>query len=505
LQNLRLVAITTLVVILAAFAAGDLPAQIAGPEGDPPAAGNGLQSRSGMSSQELAGKLAGAKDNYLLVQNTVINGPLTVPADTQPLQARVEFRDCEFTDDVDISKANFDRSILFHNVTFDKAFTLENIHIKGDLQLEEVTVAGGTITLNQTEIDGDLRISRPVAKQFVMERLTAANVVIYLTEATSRLDLTYLSSGRLSISGKRVNNVNPEVKTLNLDNATLRQTLVLKDLTIENLSAVSLSVDKRTQFLPATYIKGKLNLTSANLGNLEWTFPFVTPGAALPLPEEVMLNGTVFGNLYIAPVPQLRTAAQSNAEEQRLRGVEEGNRIRAERRDYGLDFLQKGSYFEAAYLAYEASLKARGRSDAADGVYFAMRDRRRFTAWRDASGAWEKITAGFNYLVGFGHKWLFGYGRTWTYPLVWCVAFIVTGAFFFDLERMEKASDRAPHAFSRIWYSIDIFVPILKLGFAEDWRPKHECRFLLFYSKFLSLAGLVFLSAMAGALTGSLK
>jgi len=455
-----------------------------------------------MNSQELAGELAGAKDNYLLVENKKISGRLEVPADAQPLQVRVEFRNCEFTDDVIIKKASFDRSITLQNVKFDGAVNLDHIHIKGDLQLIDVQVAG-TLKLNQSQIDGDLRIRNPMVNGLQIEGLTAGNVIVSLGKThISSLDLMSLTSGRLSIAANK--DAIPEIDDLKLDNATLKDTLVLQNVTVQKMTAVNLSVGKRTQFLPTTYIRKRLDLTSSNLGNFEWRFPSAVPGAPLQLPEVILVDGAAFGNLDIAPVPLPRVTAQSESEERKLREDEE-RRLRADHRDYGVDFLQKASYFEAAYTSYEASLKVRGRSDAADGVYFAMRDRRRFTEWHDATGIWDTVTAGFNYLVGFGHKWLFGYGRSWTYPLVWCLAFIFTGAFIFqEAERMEKVNAEA-HPFSATWYSIDTFVPFLSLGVANGWRPKPECRFLLFYSKFLSLTGLVFLSAMAGALTGSLK
>ena len=464
----------------------------------------GAQSQTSMSSQELAGELAGAKDNYLLVENRKINGRLEVPGDALPLQVRVEFRNCEFTDDAIIKKASFDRSIVLENVRFDRKLSLDHIHIKGDLLLQDVQVDGGILKLNQSQIDGDLRIKNPPVKGLQIENLTAGNLIIGLGKTNiSSLDLVSLSSGRLSIAGS--NDPIPEVGELKLDNASLRETLVMQNVTVQNMTAVNLSVAKRTQFLPTTHIKKRLDLTSSNLGNFEWRFPSAAPGAPLQLPEVVLLNGAAFGNLDVSPVPPPRTGSQTEQEERKLREEEE-RRLRADRRDYGVDLLQRASYFEAAYLAYEASLKARGRSDAADGVYFAMRDRRRYTEWQDASGVWGKITAGFNYVVGFGHKWLFGYGRSWTYPLVWCFAFVITGIFVFRAaERMEKVSEQAPYPFSPVWYSIDTFVPILSLGVANGWRPKPEHRLLLFYSKFLSLTGLVFLSAMVGALTGSLK
>jgi hypothetical protein len=444
----------------------------------------GVQQQTSMSSQELAGQLAGAKDNYLLVENKQINGRVEVPADAQPLQVRVEFRNCEFTGDVIIKKANFDRSISLQNVKFDRTLNLDNVHIKGDLQLQDVEVDVDKLKLNQSQIDGDLRIGNPRVKGLQIEGLTAGNVIIGLGKnSVPSIDLRSLSTGRLSIASS--SDSIPEVGELNLNNATLKDTLVLQNVTVQTLNAANLTVGKRTMFVLTTYIKKRLDLTSASLGNFEWRLPAAVPGAPVPLPAVVLLNGITFGNLEVAPVPP-RVSSQS--EEEETSRAEQERKLRANRRDYGVDFLQKASYFEAAYLAYEASLKTRGQSDAADGVYFAMRDRRRFTEWRDATGFLGKMTAGFNYVVGFGHKWLFGYGRSWTYPLVWCVLFVITGVFVFRAaERMEKVNEQAPYPFSAVWYSIDTFVPVLSLGVASGWRPKPEHRFLLFYAKFLSL------------------
>jgi len=433
----------------------------------------GAPSLMPMTAQEIAGQLAGVKDNRLLVEDKIIGGPLKIAADAQTVQSNVEFRNCEFTDDVSIRNASFERNLVLQNVKFDRGLSLQGIHVKGDFQLVNVQIAdgAGTLKLNQLQIDGDLRIRNPIVNGLQIEGLTAGNVIIWLGKThISILDLISLTSGRLSIAA---NKDAPEIGDLRLDNASLSDKLVLQNVTVQRMTAVNLSVAKRTQFLPTTYIKKRLDLTSANLGDFEWRFP---PAASLQLPEVLAVNGAAFGNLDIVPV------------------------------SYGIDFLQRAPYLEAAYLGYEASLRAKGQFDAADRVYFAMRDHRRFAEWHDASFVWGKVNAGFNYLVGFGHKWLFGYGRSWTYPLAWCVLFVITGVFIFRAEeRMEKVNEQAPYPFSAAWYSIDTFVPFLSLGVANGWRPKPECRFLLFYSKFLSLTGLVFLSAMAGALTGSLK
>lgn len=441
-----------------------------------------------MSSSELASEISGIKDNSLVIANKYISGPLTLRGDQRPITpitVKVEFRDCEFSDDVVIRQVDFGQSVTFLNVKFDKGLDLEHVYIKGDLQLENVQ-AGEVIKLNQSQVDGDVRIKEPATSGLQIENLTANNLIVSLGKNPySTLDFVHLSAGRLSVSS--ASDTVAKINRLELSNANLKETLALQNLELQQVIAESLTVAKRMMFLPVTTIKKNLDLSSADLESFEWRF-----AGRVQFPEKLEINSATLGRLAIVRLPS--TGAGNSA-----------NEIRADRNNYGLAFLDRAEYYEPAYSSYESSLKTRGQSDKADAVYFAMRDRRRYTEFRDANTVWQKTLAGFNYIIGFGHKWLFGYGRGWVYPLVWSVFFVLAGAFIFRTEHMEKADEQSSRAFSPIWYSLDIFVPILSLGIAKDWHPRQEHRLLQFYSKFLSLIGLIFISAMLGALTGTLK
>ena len=483
------VAPAILVVILAVFA---FAAPLKGHARATPTADAKVASTSTMSASDLTSQLSGVKDNSLVIANKIISGPLRIDADERPIipvTFKVEFRDCEFTDAVFLRKVDFGQSVILLRVKFDKGLELENVHIQGDLRLE--TVHGSkTIQINQSQVDGDVRIKEPEATTLEMENLTANNLILsFGKNSVSKLDFAHLNTGRVSLSG--VQDPIAKISQLDLSNANLRETLTLRNLELQQVNAVNLTVAKRTMFLPVTQIK-KLDLTSANLGSFEWEF-----AGPVELPQKLEISGATFGSLAVVRVPA--TGAGKSATEARS--------ARADRTDYGLAYLERAEYYEPGYTSYESSLKSRGQSDKADGVYFAMRDRRRYTEFVDANTVWEKIVAGFNYVIGFGHKWFFGYGRSWVYPLLWCVLFVFMGGLIFrDSARMQQMDEGSPaRVFSPIWYSLDIFVPILSLGVAKNWRPKQECRLLYFYSKFLSLIGLIFISAMVGALTGTLK
>lgn len=457
----------------------------------PPQAANGSTGATPMTAAELSSELSGAKDNSLVVSNRVISGPLKLDADQRaivPINFKVEFHDCEFTDDVVVRRVDFGQSVKFIRVKFDQRVLFDHVNIKGDLQLDEVQSAK-PIQIFQSQADGEVRIRRPMLNTMQIENLTAGGLVVALAkQRVAQLDFAHLTAGRLSVSATE--GAIPEVGQLNLNSGNLRETVVLQNLDLEEVTATGLTVGKRMMLLPVTTIKKRFDLTSANLGGLEWRFI-----NQVQLPRKLEINAATLGTLSISRVIGAPSA-----------DVGEESRVRVDRHDYGLDFLDKAAYYEPAYAFYESELKTRGQSDRADDVYFAMRDRRRYTEFFDAEGGWGKTVAAFNYVVGFCHKWLFGYGRAWVYPLAWCALLIFAGALIFrDSDRMQKVDGQSPQTFSPLWYSLDLFVPILSLGVAKNWVPKEEFRVQRFYSKFLSLIGLVLISAMAGALTGALK
>ena len=276
---------------------------------------------------------------------------------------------------------------------------------------------------------------------------------------------------------------------LDLGNVRLKETLVLQNLDVQVVTAEGLTVAKHMMFLPVTTIRKSLDLSSAEMQRLNGDLP-----SRFSFPKSSTLTALCLeASLLFASLQR----EQSNCKR--------GQQFESGPQGLRAGFSRAGGVLRTRLLAVRVVAEDRGQSDKADAVYFAMRDRRRYTEFLDANTLWQKTVAGFNYVIGFGHKWLFGYGRGWVYPLIWSVLFVIAGAFIFRTEHMQKVDQQTPRNFSPIWYSIDIFVPVLSLGIAKDWHPRQECRALQFYSKFLSLIGLIFISAMIGALTGSLK
>src|SRR5271165_5307657 len=206
-----------------------------------------------MSSSDLTSELSGVKDNSLVVANKIISGPLRIDADQRPIipvTFKVEFRDCEFTDEVFIRKADFGQSVILLRVKFDKGLHLESVHVEGDLRIDSVQ-ASQMIQIYQSQVAGDVRIRNPMAPGLEIENLTANNVIIGLGKnSIPNLDFAHLSTGRFSLSAAQDSIAT--IGQLNLSNANLRETLSLQNLELQQVSAANLTVAKRAMFLPET-------------------------------------------------------------------------------------------------------------------------------------------------------------------------------------------------------------------------------------------------------------
>ncbi len=247
-----------------------------------------------MSSADLTTQLSGVKDNSLVVANKIISGPLRIDADQRaiiPVAFKVEFRDCEFTDEVFVRKVEFAQSVILLRVKFDKGLDFESVHVQGDLRLENVE-ATQKIQIYQSQVDGDFHISSSVAPAFDVESLTAANVILSLgKKSVPTVDFAHLAAGRFSLSATQGSGV--KVTHLVLNNASLKDTLVLQNLDLQQVEAANLTVAKRVMFLPVTMIK-QLDLTSANLGGFEWDF-----AGPVELPQKLDIDSATLGSLSI--------------------------------------------------------------------------------------------------------------------------------------------------------------------------------------------------------------
>jgi len=63
----------------------------------------------------------------------------------------------------------------------------------------------------------------------------------------------------------------------------------------------------------------------------------------------------------------------------------------------------------------------------------------------------------------------------------------------------------SPPEYSPVWYSIELFLPVVDLGVAKSWRPSAKKRRLATYARFHQLSGWVLVPVALAALTGLAK
>jgi hypothetical protein len=233
--------------------------------------------------------------------------------------------------------------------------------------------------------------------------------------------------------------------------------------------------------------KNYFDLSSSTIADLSWSRP------NLAWPHSVSLDGAQLKAIRIdSPVPAPMPYSQ------RLhRNV--------------LDFLTAAGYSAPAFTAYQQSLEDRGMTAEANETAFTMHEKWRTTQYdctniSRAHCLWNSTVR--TPLVAFDlvQQYGFGLGRTVTAPLLWSSVFVICGILVFRRQEwMEPRTDKAPTPYSRSWYSLELFLPVVDLGVAKDWRPAPKPKWRSTYARIHQLAGWILIPVAIAALTGGLK
>jgi hypothetical protein len=157
------------------------------------------------------------------------------------------------------------------------------------------------------------------------------------------------------------------------------------------------------------------------------------------------------------------------------------------------------------YADLENSLRTHGYSEEADTVFIARKRRER-----------DKCTSFLSNCDRGGWVWnyfqdeLAGYGKKLKYLLVWSLVFLFIGMVVFRSEKGMRTQDKkdARHYYRRyccFWYSLDLFLPIIKLGEADTWKPRDNRRWANVYRKVHIIIGSLFVPIGLAAWTGIIR
>ena len=102
-------------------------------------------------------------------------------------------------------------------------------------------------------------------------------------------------------------------------------------------------------------------------------------------------------------------------------------------------------------------------------------------------------------------EWFVGYGRSPERALFWSTSIVLFGMGVFRPQRMEpRKVDAKPDPYSPFWYSVDLFLPLIKLQDVELWKPRYEARFARFWGRLHTMLGWALIPIALAAWTGML-
>ena len=174
---------------------------------------------------------------------------------------------------------------------------------------------------------------------------------------------------------------------------------------------------------------------------------------------------------------------------------------------YWQAILNKSAYQVDAYATLEEFFQKQGRVNRANDVYI---QRRKIEA-NDALVR-ARLSYPFIWIWHLLVRDIVGYGRRTWYAFLWSVVVIVAGCGLFLKRWMDWQADdnfkltgtREP-PYSKFWYSLAVFLPVVELPLSNLWLPRRDKKWLWWYMHIHALLGWLFISIGLASLTGIIK
>jgi hypothetical protein len=115
----------------------------------------------------------------------------------------------------------------------------------------------------------------------------------------------------------------------------------------------------------------------------------------------------------------------------------------------------------------------------------------------------EEVLRGTQWAWSLFLDWFVGYGRSPERALFWSAAMILFGVAVFRPQRMEpRTTNLKTDHYSPFWYSMDLFLPLIKLQDVDMWKPREDSRFARFWSRLHTMLGWALIPIAVAAWTG---
>lgn len=397
---------------------------------------------------------------------------------------QAEFRDSNFNNMkvgglVNLQGAKFFGETIFIGIEIRRNFGVHKAKFVGDPNKELIfsnAKVGGNVIFSEmqclsalnfinAEITGDIVVSRSKFEKRVDFSTMKVSNWVRITE-TAFSDRLYMNDARflhVNIQGSKDWDTKGFASfPLDLSRTEIKGELSLRHVTLRQMIASALRVAGPTTF-EDLIIEDELNLDHSGFSTismLKVTWP--------KSKDALRLNGMTY---------QFISA-----------GTEEDSWKR-------LLEMVKGSIYDAnVYTNLESFFRRQGYAKRADKVFVehkrAERKRSQNIRW-----VWSVL---LEYLV-----W---HGRKPELALFWSLVIIFAGSFVFNREGMEPKNPGAtPFRYNASWYSLDLFLPIVDLGVANNWVPMKDRWFARNYIYFHKILGALMIPLGLAAVTGIIK
>jgi len=168
--------------------------------------------------------------------------------------------------------------------------------------------------------------------------------------------------------------------------------------------------------------------------------------------------------------------------------------------------LSPGEYDPELYVRLEALYRRQGYAAEADDIFLAGKRTER----RQNCTSLLRQCHRTAWVWSLFQDALAGYGKRLENLLYWSLGFLVFGTLIFRNEngmRTKDWKDLPSYAgkYRPLWYSLDLFLPIIKLGEADVWTPRDNRRWANLYKKIHIIVGSLFVPIGLAAWTGIIK
>ncbi len=373
----------------------------------------------------------------------------------------LDLRNAEVMHETSLIDCHFSRPVDFSNAVFEKGFSLAGSTFDGSVNFSSIKV-GRIAALDRASFDGEVNATRMEVTGVLTARETR------FTSTASLVDFTSLIAGgdaffnRALFAGAITFQSVHIAENWRLDGAHFTNPKTVVKFEDVKVGAAASFVDCRF----AGYVSFKdARFTSLDLSRITW------PAVRDDHPW-LWLNGMTY------------TRITGGSERDSCQNI--------------FNLVQRtarGSAYSADVFTHlEDYYRKLGYTGPANDFFRAQKQRER-----------EEVLQGLAWAWSFFLDQFVGYGRSPERAIFWSVIIVAIGCAMFQPHRMEpQSSQQTARKYSPFWYSVDVYLPVIKLHDAEVWKPREQYVLTNLWRRIHTILGWALIPIAIAAWTGML-